>query len=186
MWDFKMFPKEQELLEKLGKYSFAAGLVLGIAGIFAIIYPMYASLFTVAFIAWIMVFSGISVGYFTFKSNKEDWLGWLKTLVLIGTGLFILFEPVSGIAAVGILFAIYFFLDGFMGFALGSSMKPNKGWWLWSLNGFVSIALGVIFLVSWPSIAEEAWLIGIYVGISLLFDGMTLLFMGNNIKNLSK
>ena len=64
MWDFKVFPKEQELLEKLGKYSFIAGLVLSIVGIFAIIYPMYASLFTVAFIAWIMVFSGISVGYF--------------------------------------------------------------------------------------------------------------------------
>jgi uncharacterized membrane protein HdeD (DUF308 family) len=186
MWDFKSFPKEQEVLAKFGKYSTIAGVVMALIGIGAFVYPMYASLVTVAFVAWMMIFAGISTGYFTFISNKEDWLGWLKTLLLVGTGLFVLFDPVSGIAAVGLLFAIYFFLDGFAGFALGSSMKPNKGWWLWSLNGFISIGLGVIFLISWPSIAEEAWLIGIYVGISLFFDSLTLLFMGNNLKKLGQ
>jgi len=186
MWNFKMFPQEQEILNKFSKYSTLAGIILVIVGIFGIIYPMYASLFTVAFIAWIMIFAGFGTGYFTFISNKEDWLGWLKTIILIGTGFLILFDPISGIAAVGILFAIYFFLDGFTGFALGSSMRPNQGWWLWTLNGFVSIVLGVIFLMSWTSIKQEAWLIGIYVGISLFFDGLTLLFMGNNIKKIGK
>ncbi len=186
MWDFRIFPQEQEILDKFSKYSTLAGIILVIVGIFGIIYPMYASLFTVAFIAWIMIFAGTGTGYFTFISNKEDWLGWLKTIILIGTGLFILFDPVSGVAAVGILFAIYFFLDGFTGFALGSSMKSSQGWWLWMLNGFVSIALGVIFLISWPSVIKEAWLIGIYVGISLFFDGFTLLFMGNSIKKIGR
>ncbi len=184
MWNHKMFPKEKEILSKFGKYSTTAGVVMSLLGFGAIIYPAYASLVTVAFVAWMMIFAGLTAGYFTFISNKEDWLGWLKTVLLVGCGLFILFDPVSGIAAVGLLFAIYFFLDGFTGFALGSSIRPSKGWWIWLLNGFISIGLGVIFLISWPSITQEAWLIGIYVGISLFFDGLTLLFMGSAIKRL--
>ncbi len=184
MWNYKLFPKEKEILTKFGKYSTIAGIILSLVGIGAFLYPFYASVVTVAFIAWVMIFSGLTTGYFTFKSNHEDWLGWLKTLILIGTGLFILFSPATGIETVGLLFAIYFFLDGFAGFALGSSMKPSHGWWIWILNGFISLVLAVVFLVSWTSINQESWLIGIYIGISLFFDGFTLLFMGNNIKKL--
>ncbi len=184
MWNYTIFPKEKDLLNKLGKYSTIAGIVLSLLGIGAFIYPAYASLVTVAFVAWMMIFGGLTTGYFTFISNKEDWLGWLKTVILIGTGLFILLDPALGIATVGILFAIYFFLDGFTGIAIGSSMQGNNGWWLWYLNSFISIILAMIFLFSWNSLSQEAWLIGIYVGISLFFDGLTLLFMGRNLKNL--
>ncbi len=186
MWNYKLFPKEKEIITKFGKYSTIAGIVLSLVGIGAFSYPFYASVMTVAFIAWIMIFSGFTTGYFTFISNREDWLGWLKTIILIGTGLMILYYPVTGIEAVGFLFAIYFFMDGFAGFALGSSMYPSKGWWIWLLNAFVSLGLGVIFLISWTSIQQESWLIGIYVGISLFFDGLTLLFMGNNFKKFDK
>lgn len=186
MWNYQMFPEEETILEKFGNYSTISGIIMLIIGVIAFVYPMYASLATVIFVAWMMIFAGITTGYFTLKSNKEDWLGWLKTLLLIGTGIFVLIDPISGIAAIGILFAIYFFLDGFAGLVLGSSMRPNSGWWFWSLNGFVSILLGVIFLTYWTSISQEAWLIGMYVGISLFFDGITLLFMGKNIKKIIK
>ncbi len=183
MWDYTMFPEEKELLSKLGKYSSIAGIILSLVGIGAFAYPLYASIITVAFVAWMMMFAGFTTGYFTYKSNKEDWLGWLKTLILIGTAIFILLDPAMGIETVGLLFAIYFFIDGFTGFALSSSMYPAKGWWIWFFNAIVSIALGIFFLISWQSISQEAWLIGIYIGISLFFDGISLLFMGGHIRN---
>ena len=185
MWNNNnIIPSNMDILKKFSKHATIVGIIMVLAGTAAIFEPFYASLFTVGFIAWLMVFAGVTAGFFTFQSNKGDWLGWLKSVLLIGTGLFMLFYPAPGIAAVGMLFAIYFLLDGFAGIALGSSMKPAKGWWMWLINGLLSIGLAVIFLLSWTSLKETAWLIGVFVGISLLFDGFTLLFMGNIFKNM--
>ncbi len=184
MWNYSMLPTDLDLLPKYSKYALVIGIILALAGVAGIIYPFYASVFAVAFIAWLMIFSGIVAGYLTFVTDKRDWLGWLKALILIATGLFILFYPLAGIQALGLLLAIYFLLDAFAGFALGSMMKPVKGWWMWSLNGLLSLVLAIIFLVSWSSFVEESWLIGIFVGISLLFDGITLIIIANRIKKI--
>ena len=184
MWNSRLLPDDMNLIQKFSKHATIAGIIMVLAGLAGIFYPLYASLFTVSLVAWLMVFSGVSVGFFTFQTSREDWLGWLKSIILIGTGLFMLFYPKIGIVAIGMLFAIYFLLDGFSGIALGSSSRPTKGWWLWILNGFLSLILAVIFLLSWKSVGETAWLIGIFVGISLFFDGFTLLFMGNVFRNM--
>ncbi len=92
--------------------------------------------------------------------------------------MMILFYPISGVETVDLLVAIYLLLDGFGSFALASLRKPAKGWWLWTLNGILSIILAIIFLMTWPFVPAEMWLVGIYVGISLLVDGQVLIFLG--------
>ncbi len=184
MWNYQMLPSDMDLLPKFAKHSVIAGIVMVVLGGAALFYPFVASLFTVGVVAWLMLFAGLTAGYLTWRTDASDWLGWFKAFILVGTGLFILFYPMTGIAAIGLLLAIYFLLDTFAGFALGSMMRPAKGWWLWTLNGLFSLILAVIFLVYWPSIEAEAWLIGVFVGISLLFDGFMLLFMGGTMKKM--
>ncbi|HFS82491.1 MAG TPA: hypothetical protein ENK71_00840 [Epsilonproteobacteria bacterium] len=184
MWNTKLLPNDMDLIRRFSKHATIAGAIMALVGLVMIFEPLYASLFTVSLAAWLMVFSGVSAGFFTFQTNRGDMMGWLKAVILIGTGLFILFYPKLGIVALGMLFAIYFLLDGFSGIAMGSASRPAAGWWLWILNGLLSLVLAVIFLLSWKSIEETAWLIGIFVGISLFFDGFTLLFMGNVFRNM--
>ncbi len=178
MWNYQLYANNKELLKKFGKYSLIAGIIFALIGIAAIIYPIYASLATAAFVSWMMVLAGVMAGYFTFVTDKKDWWGWLKAFVLIAVGLLILFYPISGVETVGLLLAIYLLLDGFGSFALASLRKPAKGWWLWTLNGILSIILAIIFLMTWPFVPAEMWLVGIYVGISLLVDGLVLIFLG--------
>ncbi len=178
MWNYQLYANNKELLKKFGKYSLIAGIIMAIIGALAIFYPFYASLATVAFVSWMMVLAGVMVGYFTFISDRRDWWGWLKAFVLIGVGLLLLFYPISGVETVGLLLAIYLLLDGFGSFALAGMRKPAKGWWLWVLNGIISIILAIIFLVTWPFVPAEMWLVGIYVGISLFVDGLVLIFLG--------
>jgi len=186
MWNHGVLPSDMDLLSKVGKHSVLIGIILTIVGFVGILFPLFTSLATVSFIAWLMLFGGITAGFMTAKANAKDWLGWLKSFLLIVTGILILVDPFTGIQALGLLLAIYFLFDSFASFALGSSMKPMSGWWLWLLNGVFSVILAVIFLTSWNSFATEAWLIGIFVGISLLMDGLTLLFLGKNIQKLDK
>jgi len=40
-------------------------------------------------------------------------------------------------------------------------------------NGVVSLLLAILFLAGWP--ATSIWLVGLYISISLFFDGWALL-----------
>jgi len=184
MWNYSMLPNDTDILEKFSKHAVIAGVIMVILGLGAIVYPFLGSLFTVAVIAWLMIFGGFMAGFATAKTNPKDWLGWFKAFILILTGVLIIWKPIVGIQATGLLLAIYFLLDTYAGFAMGEMMRPAKGWWLWTLNGFFSLVLAIIFLAYWTNVQATAWLIGIFVGISLLFDGIVLLFMGSKFKKI--
>ena len=161
------------VFEKLGKYAKTAGIIFILLGLAGMFFPSYMTLATVAFISWLMLFAGISAGYFTWITNRTDWLGWLKSFILVAVAIFMIVKPFSGVATVGLLFSIYFFMDAFAGFGLASTAYPNKGWWLWLINALLSLALGFIFVIGWPF--SSMVLVGLFVGISLFFDGIALL-----------
>jgi uncharacterized membrane protein HdeD (DUF308 family) len=95
-----------------------------------------------------------------------------------------LVSPLGGIATLGLLFSIYFFMDAFSGFMLASSLYPNKGWGLWTINAVLSLVMAVIFVMNWPF--SSLYLIGLLVGFSLFFDGIALLMAGNALEELNK
>ena len=177
-------PKEMVLLGKYKKQARLAGILFMILGFIGALYPVFASFATVIFVSWLMLFAGILAGYFTFVTDKSDFGGWLKSIILIGVAIYMLVSPLGGIATLGLLFSIYFFMDAFSGFMLASSLYPNKGWGLWTINAVLSLVMAVIFVVNWPF--SSMYLIGLLVGFSLFFDGIALLMSGNALEELSK
>jgi uncharacterized membrane protein HdeD (DUF308 family) len=87
-----------------------------------------------------------------------------------------LFYPLLGVEAVGLLIAFYLLLDAMHSFAHARASYPAKGWGWMTFNGVVSVLLASMFLIGWPT--TSLWLVGLYVGISLLFDGWTLVAIG--------
>ncbi len=181
MWSY---PKEKDVFEKFGKYAKIAGVIFIILGLIGIIFPVYMTLATEVFVSWIMLLAGMAAGYFTWITDKHSWLGWLKSFILVGVALLMLIYPMSGVATIGLLLAIYFFMDAFAGFGLAFSTHPKKGWLLWLFNALLSLALGVFFLINWPF--SSMYLIGIFVGISLFFDGFILLVGGSQWEKIGK
>ena len=170
-------PKEMILLGKYKKQAKIAGVVFMILGLIGALFPMFASFATVIFVSWLMLFAGIMAGYFTYVTDKSDFSGWLKSIILIGVAMYMLASPLGGIATLGLLFSIYFFMDAFSGFMLASSLYPNKGWGMWTINAVLSLIMAVIFVVNWPF--SSMYLIGLLVGFSLFFDGIALIMAGN-------
>ncbi len=170
-----------ELAQKFKKYALIAGIMFSLLGIAALMYPFFMALVSAAFVAWFMIVAGLVAGYYTFLSHSTEWIGWLKAFILVGTGLFMLFNPLGGIQVVGLLLVIYLLLDGFANFTL-ASLNRLSAQWLWIFNGLISVILAVIFLSTWGSVVAESWLIGIYVGISLLVDGIVLVVSSIRMK----
>jgi uncharacterized membrane protein HdeD (DUF308 family) len=174
----------KNLVDNFKKYAKISGTIFILLGLAGIIYPAFMSLTTLAFVSYLMIFAGIMAGWMTWSSNKNDWAGWLKSVLLVMVGLFMLFYPVQGVAAIGLLFAVYFLMDAFAGFGLAFSLKPQKIWWLWLINAITSLVLGILFIWGWP--LSSLWLVGLFVGISLLFDGIALLSGGMWLDDIEK
>jgi len=165
-------PKEFEQLEVFKKNAKTVGIIMMVIGFLGAMFPVAASLTTVVFVSWMLLFSGFVVGYFTYKSDAGDWRGWLKALIFFGVGIYMLVSPAGGIATLGLLFSIYFFMDAFSGFTLATSFYPNKGWGIWTINAILSLVMAMIFVIGWPH--TSIVLIGLLVGFSLFFDGLAL------------
>ncbi len=179
MWNSNMSPEmrlNKSLVDAFKKYAKFSGVVFIIMGLVGILYPTLMTVSTVVFVAYLMLVAGLYGAWMTWKSNRKDWTGWLKSFALLFVSLMMLFYPMEGVATLGLLLAVYFFMDAFASMGLAFSLKPDKIWWLWFFNALTSLVLGVLFLVNWP--LSSLFLIGLLVGISLLFDGIALLFGG--------
>ncbi len=175
---------DKTLLKQFGKYATTAGIIFLLLGVLGIFFPGIMSIAVVFFVGWIMVLAGLLAGYFTYMTDRGEWLGWLKAFILLVTGLLLVLYPMPGIAAIGLLLALYLLMDAFGSAAIGFSVKPMKGWWLWIVNALLSLVLAIIFIVGWPF--SSLWLVGLFIGISLFFDGAVLISMGRVFKELDE
>ncbi len=184
MWNYSILAMNKELAEQLKKYGMISGIIFILLGLVGIFYPMIMSISTVVLVSYLMLTMGIISAWMTWKSNPKDWAGWLKSTLLIVVALLMLFYPLEGVASLGLLFAMYFLVDSFASFGLAFSLKPAKGWWIWLLNGLTSLLLAALFLYGWPF--SSLYLVGLYVGISFLFDGISLIAGSLAIDKLEK
>ena len=177
----KKYFEAEGLLDQFKINSIVIGLLLVLTGITAILLPEITSLTLSYLIGWLLVISAVISAYHVVQSYNTQWIAWLKPFSLATIGTLLLLYPITGVAAVGLLLIIYFFFDGFGGIMLGIEFKPIKGWAWMLANGIVSFLLAAIFLIGWPF--STVWLVGLLVGISLLFDGIAMIIIGNSIKD---
>ncbi len=167
---------KKTVIAELGRSSLMVGILLVILGSLGIILPRVMSFAIESFIATLMILGGIFWSYHSFKQRPINFMHWLKPVLLFVTGGLMLIYRHSGVDAVGLLIAIYLLLDSFGTFGLAHSHYPMKGWEWMVFNGIITLLLALLFLIGWPS--TSFWLVGLYIGISLLFDGWALVSIG--------
>jgi uncharacterized membrane protein HdeD (DUF308 family) len=150
-------------------------IVLIVIGLFGITLPQFLSMAIALFAGWLLLFAGTIALFITWHGFRARWVAWLKPFVLIAIGLLILLHPLAGTAALGLMLAIYFLFDGFAGVGSAWEMRPQTGWGWLMFNGITSLLLALVLIAGWPF--SSAWLIGLFIGISLLIDGISLLMI---------
>ncbi len=163
-------------MEKFGPYTLVTGILLVLLGITGIFIPSIVSIGTLFFVSWLLLIGGVFWTIHTYRYDPKNVMSWLKPILLFCVGGLMLFYPMTGIATVGLLLSVYLFIDSISNFALAQTVHPAKGWGWMVLNGFTSALLATLFLIGWPM--TSLWLVGLYVSISLLFDGWALLAIG--------
>lgn len=175
-----------EDLKKSANWVIFLSIALIVLGLIAIIAPAIASAFFTAMMGWIALISGILMVVQSFRSHpvRGFWLNLIVGILYAIAGLYILFNLGAALLALTLAFGILFIVEGIYTIIMGFTQKAGRSMsWLVVLNGVVTLILGIMVLNRWP--VSALWLIGLYVGISLLLSGISLLASALAVRKIS-
>ena len=165
------------IVHRATTWSIVLSVLLIAAGALAIVSPMIAGVAITVLVGWLLIFSGALHLAFAFGSGRAGAALWQ---VLLGLaygfiGVYVLANPVAGLASLTFAIAIYLLVEGVLEFMLSFQLRPapGSGWLL--ADGVITLVLAVMIWSTWPSSA--AWVVGTLVGISMFFSGITRLML---------
>ncbi|MFJ9714559.1 HdeD family acid-resistance protein [Streptomyces sp. NPDC101213] len=153
------------------------GVILVVAGLVGLVYTGVATLTSMLLFGWLLLIGGV-VGLLhaiQARGTSFFWLGVIVAALNIAAGVVIIRRPEEAAAALT-MFAALLFLTGGLFRLVGSMVVrgPQFGWTL--LLGAFDLLLGILVLIDWPSSSQ--YVIGCFISLALLFDGLGLLATG--------
>jgi uncharacterized membrane protein HdeD (DUF308 family) len=149
------------------------GVLMIIAGIFAVVASQLSGFVSAVFIGAVLVVTGVLEIVTAVRVRRSGpWLMFLLAGVLaIVVGALFLLRPLAGMASLTLLIASYLFASGlFRG--ITSIADRYRGWGWDFAYGVLAVVLGVYVVASWPS--SSLWVLGTVVGAEIAARGLAL------------
>jgi uncharacterized membrane protein HdeD (DUF308 family) len=166
-----------ETLSRNWGWLLALGILMIILGVFAIAAPYGATLAVQFALGWILVIGGVAEAIHAFMA--KGWGGFLlellSAILYVVVGVLLLTNPVGGALALTIVLAVFLIVEGIFKIMMAMRVRDHRGWGWLLASGVLSIILGVLIWAEWP--ASGLWVIGLLVGIQLLFTGWSLVML---------
>jgi uncharacterized membrane protein HdeD (DUF308 family) len=180
-----VFAAGLEQIRKSWGWFLIFGILLTILGVACVVKAQTATTFSIMALGWVLAISGVVwlISSFYAFSWQGFFLYALNAIIRLVTGYLLIRHPNAGAEGVTMLLAALFMVGGLFR-AMGASIIqfPRWGWTVFS--GLVSFAFGVYILATWPSLST--YVIGVVVGVDLIFDGSALLGFAGAIQSLPK
>jgi uncharacterized membrane protein HdeD (DUF308 family) len=155
----------------------ALGIVLVVAGIAAIMFPLVSTIAAKIALGWIFLAAGVVMIIHAFSIQR--WGGFLMELLLgvlyLFAGGWLAFFPFTGIVTLTILLAALFLAEGVVEVIMGFRVRPHEGWGWLVFSGLIAVAVGLLIAAELPSSA--VWAIGLLVGVNLLSTGISFIVL---------
>ncbi len=174
-----------EELQKRWARFVALGVMLIVLGFIALGYTAATTIATVVFIGWLMIIGGVAQAFHAFTCKA--WGGFFIDL-LIGilnavVGFMVVAHPGATAVALTLIIVLLLIFGGLFRIAVALSMPLQNRSWIF-LNGLINLLLGVSIWHDWP--VSGLWVIGMFLGIEMLFNGWSLVMLGLAAKKLPK
>jgi uncharacterized membrane protein HdeD (DUF308 family) len=172
---------ERALLRPLWWLFLALGLVSIIVGLLAIGSAFVATLASVVVFGVLLLVAGITeiIHAVMVRHSRHFGLHLLAAALYLFTGLFMLEDPVRAATVLTLLLAAFLLVGGLLR-VLFSFIGRFPGWPWVVLNGVVDLILGVLIWKGWPE--SSLWVIGLFVGIDLLFHGWSWVILALTVR----
>ena len=161
------------------------GVSLVVLGTVALGALVITSLAAAVAIGVLLLLGGVAeaVGAFWCRGWSGFFLELLSGVLSIVVGLLFLRAPAGALAALTLLLACFLMVGGI--FKIVAAVSYRFAAWGWSLaGGIIDVILGVMIWQEWP--ASALWVIGLFVGINLLFRGFNWIALGLALRSLPR
>src|SRR5258707_13273138 len=180
----ELLSKELETLRRYSWLMLVVGVLLIIVGMVAISSPFVPTLATVIFVGCFLLVGGVMevVNAFWAHAWRGFWMHLLAGILYLVLGLFLVDRPLASAAAFTLMIAAAFVVGGLFRIVIALSQRFH-GWGWGLLNGVVTLVLGILIWREWPESAM--WVIGLFVGIDLVFAGMSWVMTALTVRSVS-
>ncbi len=163
-------------VKKATGWMIAFSILMIVTGILAIAMPGISSVTFTLILGWLLLFNGIVrlVNSFRSKPIRGFWLSLIVGIIYTVSGIIVIFNPIEAVLTLTWLFGFMLIFEGIVTIVSAFVNKTGRSLaWLLVLDGVITLILGILVLSGWP--ASAIWLIGLYIGISILMSGISLL-----------
>ncbi len=174
--DFNISDREREIVHDHWVLFLIQGVILAALGLLAIGAPFLATVVVVKLAGWLFLIGGIVAlaSMFTGRRVPGSFWSFLSAIVSVLAGIYILYQPLSGMLSLTLVLAAFFFAQGVTQiFASLSHRRVLRSWGWVLLSGIIDLILGGIIISGWPE--TSAWVLGILVGVNLFMFGIALI-----------
>lgn len=166
-----------QVVQRATTFSILWGASLIVLGMLAIAAPMAAAVALTVVISWLLIFAGgvhLAVAFHLREAGRVIWRA-LVGLAYIFFGVYLIARPATGVASLTLLLATLFLVEGIFDIAMFFQARSSHGSTWILIDGIVTLALGLMIYLQWPS--SSAWAIGTLVGVSMIISGVTRLMV---------
>lgn len=170
-------PTPAAVARRASTWSIIWGVLLIVLGFLAIGSPMFTAVVVSVVMAWLIMFAGAVHVVLAFHAHGAGSFIWklLVGLAYLFLGAYLITHPLLGIASLTLVLAVLFLVEGVLDIVLYFKLRPLRGsaWEL--IDGIVTVLLGLLIYVHWPS--SSVWAIGTLVGVSMIMSGIAGLML---------
>jgi len=158
------------------------GILLTLMGAVATAYAGFTTMVSVLVFGWMMLIAGaLQMGHaFSLRIWGGFFIDLLAGILTAVAGLIILINPVAASEALTLLISMFLILGGVFRFLVGFTAPFQIRLWL-ILHGMINLLLGISIWQQWP--LSGLFVIGIFVGIDMFMNGLSLVFLALAARN---
>lgn len=158
------------------------GVLFIVAGLLALGNLMAGTLVSILFIGAVMTVAGVAHIIHAFQVRAwGSFLIWLLTGILYtAAGLLIAYNPALGASVLTLFIGAMLIASGAMRIVVAFGMRDHAGWGWMLAAGAITLLLGLMITAHWPT--DSLWVLGMFLGIDLLFTGVALVSWGLRLK----
>jgi len=164
----------RQTVKRYSLWYLIQGVLLVVAGILAVIYPVVSSVAVVVLLGWLLVVSGVlqAISLIGARHVPHFWLQLISVILAVLIGLLFLRDPAQALLTLTLLLIVFFMIEGISKVVFALTIRPFPHWGWVLASGLVGIALAAVLWGSLPVTA--VWLIGLLLGIELISVGAAI------------
>jgi uncharacterized membrane protein HdeD (DUF308 family) len=159
------------------------GFLMIVLGSIAIGSAVTMTLVTMVFFGWLMIAGGIlqTAHGFTCKMWSGFFVDLFAGLLSTVVGFLMITNPGETAITLTLVIAMFLIVGGLFRIVTAAAVQ-YQNWMMLYLHGAVNLLLGFAILRQWP--ISGLWVIGLFIGIDMIFNGVSLIMLGMMAKKL--